>query len=110
MSNPFDSTLIRIGARLLTGGTADVSPEELTDAWRGVWTGPPEQLDRITDANLAADKAGTDSHAISPLAHGLPRLVRARASRRAPAVRGGPSMHQGLRHADETAPRTRRRR
>ncbi|MER7057877.1 hypothetical protein [Streptomyces sp. NPDC000351] len=77
VSNPFDATLVRIGARLLTGGTADVSPEELTDAWRSVWTGPPEQLDRITDAHLAADQAGTDLHAISPLAHGLPGLVRA---------------------------------
>ncbi|MGW4149282.1 hypothetical protein [Streptomyces albogriseolus] len=77
VSNPFDASLIRIGARLLTGGTADVSPEELTDAWRSVWTGPPEQLDRITAAHLAADQTGTDLHAISPLAHGLPDLVRA---------------------------------
>ncbi|WP_234332478.1 hypothetical protein [Streptomyces sp. NRRL F-5650] len=77
MSNPFDAALIRIGARLLTGGTADVSPEELTDAWRSVWTGPPEQLDRITAAHLAADHAGTDLHTISPLAHGLPGLVHA---------------------------------
>ncbi|MEV5485661.1 MULTISPECIES: hypothetical protein [Streptomyces] len=76
VSNPFDTTLIRIGARLLTGGMADVSPEELTDAWRSVWTGPPEQLDRITAAHLAADEAGTDLRAISPLAHGLPGLVR----------------------------------
>ncbi|MCX5450281.1 hypothetical protein [Streptomyces nigrescens] len=76
VSNPFDTTLIRIGARLLTGGMADVSPEELTDAWRSVWTGPPEQLDRITAAHLAADEAGTDLRAISPLANGLPGLVR----------------------------------
>ncbi|MGM9470344.1 hypothetical protein [Streptomyces murinus] len=27
VSNPFDTTLIRVGARLLTGGMADVSPE-----------------------------------------------------------------------------------
>ncbi|SDP61492.1 hypothetical protein SAMN04487981_1291 [Streptomyces sp. cf386] len=77
VSNPFNPTLIRIGARLLTGGMADVSPEELTDAWRSVWTGPPEQLDRITAAHIAADKAGTDLHTLSPLAHGLPGLVRA---------------------------------
>ncbi|MET7542228.1 hypothetical protein [Streptomyces sp. NPDC005507] len=77
VSNPFDAALIRIGARLLTGGTADVSPEELTDAWRSVWTGPPEQLDRITDAHLVADKAGTDLRALPPLAHGLPGLVHA---------------------------------
>ncbi|MFD5659410.1 hypothetical protein [Streptomyces hirsutus] len=77
VSNPFDATLIRIGARLLTGGMADVSPEELTDTWRSVWTGPPEQLDRITAAHLAADQAGTDLRALSPLAHGLPGLVRA---------------------------------
>ncbi|MFF1932007.1 hypothetical protein [Streptomyces sp. NPDC058228] len=76
LSNPFDATLIRIGARLLTGGMADVSPEELTDAWRSVWTGPPEQLDRITAAHLAADETGTDLRAISPLAHGLPGLAR----------------------------------
>ncbi|GAA1733648.1 MULTISPECIES: hypothetical protein [Streptomyces] len=77
VSNPFDTTLTRIGARLLTGGMADVSPEELTDAWRRVWTGPPEQLDRITAAHIAADEAGTDLRALSPLAHGLPGLVRA---------------------------------
>lgn len=77
VSNPFDARLIRVGARLLTGGTADVSPEELTEAWRSVWTGPPEQLDRITAAHLAADKAETDLRTLSPLAHGLPGLVRA---------------------------------
>ncbi|MFF5442217.1 hypothetical protein [Streptomyces achromogenes] len=31
VSNPFDAALVRTGARLLMGGTADVSPEELTD-------------------------------------------------------------------------------
>ena len=77
ISNPFDTTLIRVGARLLTGGMADVSPEELTDAWGSVWTGPREQLDRITAAHLAADEAGTDLRSLSPLAHGLPGLVRA---------------------------------
>jgi hypothetical protein len=77
VSNPFDATLIRAGARLLTGGIADISPEELTDAWRSVWTGPPEQLDRITAAHLAADETGTDLRALSTLAHGLPGLVRA---------------------------------
>ncbi|MEV7077811.1 hypothetical protein AB0N88_04525 [Streptomyces sp. NPDC093516] len=75
VSNPLDAALIRVGARLLAGGMADVSPEELTDAWRSVWTGPPEQLDPITAAHLAADQTGTDLHAISPLAHGLPGLV-----------------------------------
>ncbi|MEU8701609.1 hypothetical protein AB0C61_28915 [Streptomyces sp. NPDC048680] len=77
VSNPFDTALVRTGARLLTGGTADVSVEELTDAWRSVWTGPPEQLDRITDAHLAAHHAGTDLRTLSPLAHGLPGLVHA---------------------------------
>ncbi|ALO91236.1 hypothetical protein SHL15_0019 [Streptomyces hygroscopicus subsp. limoneus] len=77
VSNPFDSTLIRIGARLLTGGMADVSPEELTDAWRSVWTGPPEQLERMTAAHVAADEAETDLRALSPLANGLPGLVHA---------------------------------
>ncbi|MFD8262140.1 hypothetical protein ACFV19_25170 [Streptomyces griseoluteus] len=76
VSNPFDATLIRVGARLLTGGMADVSPEELTETWRSVWTGPPEHLDQITAAHLAADQAGTDLRALSPLAHGLPGLVR----------------------------------
>jgi hypothetical protein len=77
VSNPFDATLIRVGARLLIGGMTDVSPEELTEAWRSAWTGPPEQLDRITAAHIAADQAGTDLRALSPLAHGLPGLVRA---------------------------------
>ncbi|MEU4896125.1 hypothetical protein AB0B12_25735 [Streptomyces sp. NPDC044780] len=77
VSNPFDTALIRTGARLLTGGMADVSPEELTDAWRSVWTGPPEHLDRITAAHLAADRAGSDLRALSPLAHGLTGLIRA---------------------------------
>ncbi|MFD4175244.1 hypothetical protein [Streptomyces anulatus] len=74
--NPFDTALVRTGARLLMGGTADVSPEELTDAWRSVWTGPPEHLDRITAAHLAADHAGDDLRALSPLARGLPGWVR----------------------------------
>ncbi|WP_181140732.1 hypothetical protein [Streptomyces sp. Ru62] len=77
VSNPFDSTLVRIGARLLTGGMADVSPEELTDAWRSVWTGPPEQLERMTAAHVAADEAETDLRALSPLTNGLPGLVHA---------------------------------
>ncbi|MDI1456482.1 hypothetical protein NHG22_22075 [Streptomyces sp. ATE26] len=77
VSNPFDTTLIRIGARLLTGGMADVSPEELTEAWRSVWTGPPGHLDQMTAAHLAADQAGTDPRSLSPLARGLPGLVRA---------------------------------
>lgn len=77
VSNPFDATLIRIGARLVTGGMADVSPEELVEGWRSVWTGPPEQLDRITTAHRRADQAGTDLRALSPLAHGLPGLVSA---------------------------------
>ncbi|MFJ3106504.1 hypothetical protein [Streptomyces sp. NPDC086835] len=76
VSNLFDATLIRIGARLLTGGMADISPEELTDTWRSAWTGPPERLDRITAAHITADETGTDLRALSPLAHGLPGLVR----------------------------------
>jgi hypothetical protein len=55
VSNPFDAALIRVGARLLAGGMADVSPEELTEAWRSVWTGPPEQLDWITAAQELND-------------------------------------------------------
>ncbi|CAL9327463.1 hypothetical protein SUDANB106_00001 [Streptomyces sp. enrichment culture] len=77
VSNPFNIALIRIGARLLTGGMADVSPEELTEVWRSVWTGLPEQLDTIIAAHLAAEQAGTDLRALSPLTHGLPGLVRA---------------------------------
>ncbi|MFE9912930.1 hypothetical protein [Streptomyces clavifer] len=83
--NSFDATLIRVGARLLTGGMADVSPEELTDAWRSVWTGPPEQLDRIIAAHIAADETGTDLSALSPLVHGLPGLVLVRAFEQADA-------------------------
>jgi hypothetical protein len=60
-----DAALIRVGARLLTDGAADVRPEELTDAWRSARTGPPKQLDRITAAHLAADRAGTDLHALA---------------------------------------------
>ncbi|MFF8387333.1 hypothetical protein ACF053_27335 [Streptomyces kanasensis] len=77
VSNPFAAALVRTGARLLMGGTADVSVEELTDAWRSVWTGPPELLDRITAAHLAADHAGDDVRTPSPLAHGLPGWVSA---------------------------------
>lgn len=108
VSNPFDAALVRTGARLLMGGTADVSPEELTDALRSVWTGPPEHLDRIAAAHLAADHAGTDLRTLSPLAHGLPGWIRARARRRTPVVRGGPRLHQSFLHAPETAPGTRR--
>ncbi|MEU3957431.1 hypothetical protein AB0F45_34920, partial [Streptomyces achromogenes] len=77
VSNPFDAALVRTAARLLMGGTADVSPEELTDVWRSVWAGPPGHLDRITAAHLAADHAGGDLRAFSSLTHGLPGWVRA---------------------------------
>ncbi|MER5599885.1 hypothetical protein [Streptomyces sp. NPDC002265] len=73
---PFDKTLVQVGARLLIGGMHDVSPEELTQAWKSVWTGPPEQLERIAAAHIAADQAGTDLRARSPLADGLRGLLR----------------------------------
>ncbi|MFJ2722229.1 hypothetical protein [Streptomyces sp. NPDC087437] len=75
VSNPFDKTLVQVGARLLIGGMHDVSPEELTAAWRSLWTGPPEQIDRIDAAHIAADRAGTDLRARSPLADGLRGLL-----------------------------------
>ncbi|MGK7235759.1 hypothetical protein [Streptomyces hygroscopicus] len=56
MSSPFDATLVRIGARLLTGGMADV-PSSSTGS-------PPPTKPEPTCA-------------LSPLAHGLLELVRA---------------------------------
>ncbi|MFF3467600.1 hypothetical protein [Streptomyces sp. NPDC002619] len=77
VSNPFDKALVQVGARLLIGGMDDVSPEELTEAWKSVWSGPPDQLDRIGAAHIAADTAGLDLRAHSPLADGLRGLLRA---------------------------------
>lgn len=69
VSNPFDSTLIRIGARLLTGGMADISPEELTDAWRSVWTRLPEQLDRCRRTPLRRRAGGTEPTHLKAVVH-----------------------------------------
>ncbi|MFI2764756.1 hypothetical protein ACH5A3_38935 [Streptomyces echinatus] len=77
VSNVFDKTLIRVGARLLVGGMDDVSPEELIEAWEGVWTGPPEQIERMRAAHITADQAGIDLRVCSPLADGLRGLLRA---------------------------------
>ncbi|WP_331733939.1 hypothetical protein OHU34_46160 (plasmid) [Streptomyces sp. NBC_00080] len=77
VSNPFDKALLEVGARLLIGGMTDVSPEELTEAWQSVWTGAPEQIDRIGAAHISADEAGVDLRARSPLADGLRGLLRA---------------------------------
>jgi hypothetical protein len=77
VSNPFDKTLVEVGARLMIGGTDDVSLEELTEAWESVWAGKPEQIERITAAHIAASRSGVDLHARSPLADGLRGLLHA---------------------------------
>jgi hypothetical protein len=77
VSNPFDKTLVEVGARLMVGGADDVSPEELTEVWGSVWAGDPEQIERIGAAHVAADRSGVDLHARSPLANGLRGLLHA---------------------------------
>ncbi|WP_328373649.1 hypothetical protein OG800_50685 (plasmid) [Streptomyces sp. NBC_00445] len=75
VSNPFDKTVVEVGARLMVGGTDDVSPEELTEAWESVWAGKPEQIERIRAAHVAAGCSGVDLHSRSPLADGLRGLL-----------------------------------
>ncbi|WP_225828776.1 hypothetical protein [Streptomyces naphthomycinicus] len=77
VSNVFHTRLTEVGARLLIGGMDDVSPEELTEAWESVWTGPREQIERIGAAHITAEQTGIDLRALSPLAHGLRGLLRA---------------------------------
>lgn len=77
VSNVFDRSLVEVGSRLMVGGTHDVSLEELADVWEHNWVGPPEQIERIRAVDAAASHAGVDLAAASPLADGLPGLIRA---------------------------------
>jgi threonine synthase len=60
----------------MIGGTNDVSPEELADVWEQNWVGPLEQIERIRAIRTAASHDGVDLAAASPLAEGLPGLIR----------------------------------
>jgi hypothetical protein len=77
VSNVLGRSLVEVGARLMVGGTHDVSPEELADVWEQNWAGPLEQIERIRAVHAAASHAGVDLSAASPLADGLPGLIRA---------------------------------
>ncbi|MFG2440727.1 hypothetical protein [Streptomyces sp. NPDC048508] len=61
----------------MVGGTRDVSLEELADVWEHNRVGPLEQIERIRSVDAAASHAGVDLAAASPLADGLPGLIRA---------------------------------
>jgi hypothetical protein len=77
VSNLFDRSLVEVGSRLMVGGMQDASLEELADVWEHNWVGPLEQIERIRAVDAAASHAGVDLAAASPLADGLPGLIRA---------------------------------
>ncbi|MGW7612184.1 hypothetical protein ACWGKW_34005 [Streptomyces sp. NPDC054766] len=77
VSNVFGRSLVEVGSRLMVGSTRDVSLEELAEVWERNWVGPLEQIERIRGVHAAASHAGVDLSAQSPLADGLPGLIRA---------------------------------
>ncbi|MEU9397648.1 hypothetical protein AB0D86_47735 [Streptomyces sp. NPDC048324] len=76
VSNVFSRSLVEVGSRLMVGGTNDVSPEELAEVWEQNWVGPLEQIERIRAVHAASDHDGVGLAAASPLAEGLPGLIR----------------------------------
>ncbi|MGX1546848.1 hypothetical protein [Streptomyces adustus] len=80
----------------------------LTAAWRSLWTGPPQQIDRIDAAHIAADQAGTYLGARSPLADGLRGLLHTVETANGPVLRAAVrACTKGERNAGEAADGTR---
>jgi hypothetical protein len=90
----------------------DVSPEELTEAWASVWMGPPEQIERIGAAHIAADHVGLDLRTHSLLWQTACTVPdpRGREGRRPAAERGGARLHPGQWSADAAVAGARGRR
>ncbi|MEV5950400.1 hypothetical protein [Streptomyces sp. NPDC051993] len=76
VSNIFHPALMDPGARLLLGGIEDVGFDEMAEAWAAASPGDPEMVEHIRAAQRDAALAGDDFFAQSPLAGGLPGLIR----------------------------------
>ncbi|WP_316784340.1 hypothetical protein [Streptomyces sasae] len=77
VSNIFHPALMGPGARLLIGGVEDVGFDEMAEAWEAAAFGNPEVIECIRTAQRDAALAGDDMFAQSPLAGGLPGIIRA---------------------------------
>lgn len=77
VSNIGHPALMGPGARLMLGGAQDVGFEEMAEAWEAATPGNPEMIEHIRAAQRDAALAGDDLVAQSPLAGGLPGIVRA---------------------------------
>ncbi|MGX9891223.1 hypothetical protein [Streptomyces sp. NPDC002276] len=77
VSNIGHPALMSPGARLMLGGAQDVGFDEMAEAWEAAMPGNPEMIEHIRAAQRDAALAGVDLFAQSPLADGLPGLMRA---------------------------------
>ncbi|MEU5436412.1 hypothetical protein AB0G73_23960 [Streptomyces sp. NPDC020719] len=76
VSNILHRALMDPGARMLIGGIEDVGFEELVEAWAAATPDNPEMIEHLRAAQRDAALAGDDLFAQSPLAGGLPGLIR----------------------------------
>ncbi|MFJ2651857.1 hypothetical protein ACIO1C_34675 [Streptomyces sp. NPDC087420] len=77
VSNIGHPALMDPGARLMLGGAQDIGFDEMAEAWEAATPGNPEMIEHIRAAQREAALAGEDLFAQSPLAGGLPGIVRA---------------------------------
>lgn len=77
VANIFHRALTEPGARLMVGGAADVSFDDVMDSWAKAWPDSTETIDLIRDAYREAALNGVDLMAQSPMAEGLPGLLKA---------------------------------
>ncbi|MDW8478317.1 hypothetical protein R3L02_41960 [Streptomyces scabiei] len=77
VANMFHKALMDPGARMVVGGVADVTFEELMDAWESASPDNAELVDRMRTAHCEAALTGVDIFAHSPMAGGMRGLVRA---------------------------------
>ncbi|MEV6956566.1 hypothetical protein [Streptomyces sp. NPDC051183] len=77
VANIFHRALTEPGARLMVGGAADVSFDDVMDSWAKTWPDNTETIDLIRDAHREAALNGVDLMAQSPMAEGLTGLVKA---------------------------------
>ncbi|WP_019070639.1 hypothetical protein [Streptomyces hokutonensis] len=77
VSKIFHPALMGPGVRLMIGGAQDVGFDEMAEAWEAAKPGNPEMIEHIRAAQREAALAGEDLFAQSPLAGGLPGLIRA---------------------------------
>ncbi|WP_327258269.1 hypothetical protein [Streptomyces sp. NBC_01244] len=77
VANIFHRALTEPGARLLVGGTDNVSFDDVMESWAKAWPASTEVIDLIRDAHREAALTGVDLMAQSPMAGGMTGLVRA---------------------------------